>query len=169
MAFLIQWLNFAREFQFRLSQAYREYWRNKLAGRKSTLRTVVRYISAIHTKQPPRIAKPHNIFKTHVHILILHFHAFLHPFQMLSGGSYTCYNDPQSPASSGPALPPVGSCQGCTEGGASHCEGDPLCSSCTVGVKTYCGQVSESVLPSSPSLPFLSMYEPEKHPTAVQL
>jgi len=45
---------------------------------------------------------------------------------MLSGGSYTCYNDPNDPT-----LPvqPVTTCQGCTSGGPSHCLAttDPHC------------------------------------------
>ena len=58
---------------------------------------------------------------------------------MFSGGSYLCYNDAGAPGNP-PGADPVGSCAGCTEGGPSHCQDDPLCSSCTVGVKTYCGQ-----------------------------
>ena len=61
---------------------------------------------------------------------------------MLSGASYACYNDPQSTPEEGPPLQPVGSCQGCTEGGPGHCDSraDPLCSSCVATTKTYCGQ-----------------------------
>ena len=56
---------------------------------------------------------------------------------MLSGGSYACYNDPQDPQY---PLPPVGSCQGCVEGGPSHCQGDVKCDSCNPTVMPYCGQ-----------------------------
>jgi len=56
---------------------------------------------------------------------------------MLSGGSYACYNDPQDPQY---PLQPVGSCQGCVEGGPGHCQGDPKCDSCNAAVKPYCGQ-----------------------------
>jgi hypothetical protein len=61
---------------------------------------------------------------------------------MLSGGSYLCYNDASDPTwkGPGPAPKPVGSCQSCTEGGPSHCQDDPLCSSCNPSAKTYCGQ-----------------------------
>ena len=58
---------------------------------------------------------------------------------MLSGGSYLCYNDPQDPTNP-PGAVPVGSCHGCTEGGPSHCQDDPKCSSCDATVQTYCGQ-----------------------------
>jgi hypothetical protein len=58
---------------------------------------------------------------------------------MMSGGSYLCYNDPQDPTNP-PGAMPIGSCQGCTEGGPSHCQDDPKCSSCDTSVKTYCGQ-----------------------------
>jgi hypothetical protein len=40
---------------------------------------------------------------------------------MMSGGSYLCYNDPQDPTNP-PGAMPIGSCQGCTEGGPSHCQ-----------------------------------------------
>lgn len=56
---------------------------------------------------------------------------------MLSGGSYACYNDVHS--NYGPSEP-VGTCQGCTEGGPSHCAGDPKCSSCSAAVQPYCQQ-----------------------------
>ena len=59
---------------------------------------------------------------------------------MLSGGSYTCYND-ANPGEGGLPVDPVGTCKGCTEGGPDHCQDDPLCDSCSVGVATYCGQV----------------------------
>ena len=58
---------------------------------------------------------------------------------MMSGGSYLCYNDVSDPTNP-PGAAPIGSCQGCTEGGPSHCAGDPKCSSCDATVKTYCGQ-----------------------------
>lgn len=56
---------------------------------------------------------------------------------MLSGGSYQCYNDPHDPQT---PIPAIGSCQGCTEGGPSHCQGDPKCDSCNSAVKPYCQQ-----------------------------
>ena len=56
-----------------------------------------------------------------------------------AGGSYQCYNDPDSDA--GASHTPVASCANCTRGGPSHCAGDdPLCTSCTEGVATYCQQ-----------------------------
>lgn len=58
---------------------------------------------------------------------------------MMSGGSYLCYNDPGQ-SSNPPGADPIGSCQGCTEGGPSHCGGDAKCSSCDPTIKTYCGQ-----------------------------
>eukprot|EP00040_Diaphanoeca_grandis_P037211 m.241394 g.241394 ORF g.241394 m.241394 type:complete len:483 (+) comp33773_c3_seq1:882-2330(+) len=54
----------------------------------------------------------------------------------LSGGSYACYNDAQG----SPAVPPVGSCATCTEGGPDHCADDPKCSSCAEGSQPYCQQ-----------------------------
>lgn len=57
---------------------------------------------------------------------------------MFSGGSYQCYNDPKDPY--GNPQQPIGSCKGCTEGGPSHCQGDPKCSSCSVAVQPYCQQ-----------------------------
>ena len=61
---------------------------------------------------------------------------------MLSGGTYNCYNDPQPGRSgqTGSSNVPVGSCVGCTEGGPSHCQDDPLCTTCDPTVKTYCQQ-----------------------------
>lgn len=56
---------------------------------------------------------------------------------MLSGGSYACYNDPKDPDY---PLQPIGSCQGCVEGGPSHCQGDVKCDSCNPQVMPYCGQ-----------------------------
>lgn len=58
---------------------------------------------------------------------------------MMSGGSYLCYNDPGDPTNP-PGATPIGSCEDCTEGGPSHCQDDPKCSSCDKSVKTYCGQ-----------------------------
>ena len=60
---------------------------------------------------------------------------------MLSGGSFMCYNDPQDPTLNPPPQP-IGSCQGCTEGGPSHCDSstDNKCDSCQPGVATYCQQ-----------------------------
>ena len=61
---------------------------------------------------------------------------------MLSGGSYQCYNDNQGD----PAVAPIGSCSSCTEGGPTHCRGDPKCNSYDVsvhpgvGVQPYCQQ-----------------------------
>jgi hypothetical protein len=63
---------------------------------------------------------------------------------MLSGGSYACYND-AAPQDGSIAVPPVGTCKSCTEGGPSHCQDDPLCDSCVAGVATYCGQVRSAV------------------------
>lgn len=56
---------------------------------------------------------------------------------MLSGGSYTCYNDKQSREG---GMEPVGTCKGCVEGGPEHCQDDAKCSSCDAAIQPYCDQ-----------------------------
>jgi hypothetical protein len=55
---------------------------------------------------------------------------------MLSGGSYSCYNDPSD------EIVPVGSCRGCVASGAPEFCGnsDERCSSCNPAVKPFCAQ-----------------------------